>query len=205
MAKYDFINNFRVARNLYIHAQIMADGATLDAPAKERRLLRGALWLASVSVAKFDAADFAELGLDRQMELGDAVGEFLAVAKTVPLTAFPTPEQFTKGLCAFEKIQAFLSVGVVFNDEDVVFQNVMRGFDYPDQMINWDFRFDWDSTGDPGVWVRYYIDELPTPRNLIIRQMSAWSRMLEPLLARAGISRFLYPSVRTAAEHKSLT
>jgi hypothetical protein len=62
MAKQEFLDNFRVARNLFMHSQVQADSSQIDPQALERRLVRSAIWLTPKSVKGFSPDDFAELG-----------------------------------------------------------------------------------------------------------------------------------------------
>src|SRR5260370_4500270 len=84
MAKQDFLSNLGSARNLFVHPRQGGNGSSLDPQATAQRLARAAIWLAPKSVAGFNAADFPELGLDRQRALQGAVREFLAGANPGP-------------------------------------------------------------------------------------------------------------------------
>src|SRR5437660_6732305 len=108
MAKQEFLDNFRVARNLFMHPQVQADSSQIDPQDLERRLVRSAIWLTPKSVKGFSPDDFAELGPARQRELSDAIREFLSVAQQVPPTAPATPEQFKAASVAFAKAVALL-------------------------------------------------------------------------------------------------
>src|SRR4051812_28139365 len=100
MAKQEFLDNFRVARNLFVHPRVETDSPNLDREALERRIARAAIWLTPKSVKGFNADDFAELGPDRQRELQAAVGEFLEVASQVPSKDPATSEQLGKATTA---------------------------------------------------------------------------------------------------------
>ena len=84
MAKQEFLENLRVARNLFVHPRVEADSRQIDTGAVAQLLARAAIWLTPKSVKGFNAADFPELGLDKQKELQDAYQAFMAVAKEVP-------------------------------------------------------------------------------------------------------------------------
>ena len=74
MARQDFLSNFRVARNLFVHPRLDGSGPNLDPQTTAERLARAAIWLTPKSVAGFNAADFPELGFDRKKALEDAKG-----------------------------------------------------------------------------------------------------------------------------------
>ena len=73
-----------------------------------RRLARSAIWLTPKSVKEFSAADFAELGPERQRDLEAAAQGFLQVAKHVPADQPATVEQYSKGATEFRKLVEIL-------------------------------------------------------------------------------------------------
>jgi hypothetical protein len=101
MAKQDFLDNFRVARNLFVHPVAQAESSRIDPQALERRPVRSAIWLTPKSVMGFSPDDFAELGPARQRELSEPIREFLSVAQKVPPTVMKAAlvrRQLTPGL-----------------------------------------------------------------------------------------------------------
>ena len=76
MAKQEFLENFRVARNLFLHNRFATQAQQASSKAPADKFARAAIWLTPKSVKGFDAADFAELGPDQQAELSAAVQEF---------------------------------------------------------------------------------------------------------------------------------
>jgi hypothetical protein len=100
MPKQEFLNNIRAARNLFVHPHAQEDSPGAGAQTTPERLARAAIWLAPKSVRGFDAADFGDLGSDRQRKLEDAVADFLAVANQVPLERPPTAEDGRTCTCA---------------------------------------------------------------------------------------------------------
>jgi hypothetical protein len=146
MAKHEFLENLRLARNLFTSPRLMVDDPSLDPQAWERLLFRRAIWLTPRSVAGFDVDDFKELGPDRQQELADAVREFLDVAGQVPPTAMPTNDQYTRGAAAMRKLLEFLGLYVGISEEEERFREAVRNLELPDWVVNWSYRFD---TGGP--------------------------------------------------------
>ena len=126
MAKHEFLENLRLARNLFTSPRLMVDDPSLDPQAWERLLFRRAIWLTPRSVAGFDADDFKELGPDRQRELADAVRDFLDVARQVPPTALPTNDQYTRGAAAFHKILAILALYMPMSQVEERFREAVR-------------------------------------------------------------------------------
>ncbi len=83
MSKREFLDNLRVARNLFVHGGVTADNRHLDPAALTRALTRAAIWLSPSAVKGFRADDFQELGAAQQPALADAVQAFERVAKQV--------------------------------------------------------------------------------------------------------------------------
>ena len=77
----EFLSNFRIARNLYIHSEGPTPISGFDAGKIDERLVRAAIWLTPRTLAGFNVSDFREIGRDRQKELEDSANDFLAVAR----------------------------------------------------------------------------------------------------------------------------
>jgi hypothetical protein len=60
--KQEFLSNFQLSRNLFVHSRVEGDSPTIDANTVTEASTRGALWLTHKSVEGFNAADFCELG-----------------------------------------------------------------------------------------------------------------------------------------------
>ena len=84
MNKRDFLDNLRVARNLFVHGRVTTDSRHLNSAALAQALTRAAIWLTPSSVKGFRADDFQELGMAQQQALADAVQEFERVARQAP-------------------------------------------------------------------------------------------------------------------------
>src|SRR5215831_14700493 len=120
MSKQDFLNNFRIARNLFMHPRVETDSPHLDPQAIEQKLARAAIWLTPRSVKGFNASDFPELGRDRQRELQTAVRDFLEIANRVPANKPATTEQYNNAAAMFVKILEILAPYLAEPDEDRV-------------------------------------------------------------------------------------
>lgn len=204
MARHEFLENLRLARNLFTAPRLMVDDPTLDPQAWERLLFRRALWLTPRSVEGFDVDDFKELGPDRQRELDDAVREFLNVAKQVPPTATPTNDQYTRAAAALRKLLDFLALYVGMSEEEERFREVVGNLALPDWVVNWSYRFDTDYYDDPVIRVTLFIDERTAPRIEVVRFTNELSSTLYHALSKAGINRQVYPRVHGVLEHKTM-
>jgi hypothetical protein len=202
MAKHEFLENLRLARNLFTSPRLMVDDPSLDPQAWERLLFRRAIWLTPRSVAGFDVDDFKELGPDRQRELADAVREFLDVARQVPPTASPTNDQYTRGVAAFHKILAILALYVPMSQVEERFREAVRDLALPDWVVNWSYRFEDNYYDEPIIRVTLFIDEQTAPRIEGVRFMHDLSSTLIQVLSRAGIDRRPYVHVDGALEYK---
>jgi len=203
MAKQDFLDNFRIARNLFFHARVAADSTQADPQAIEQRVARAAIWLTPKSVKGFNADDFAELGLDRQRELQAAVREFSDVAQQVPPNAPATPEQLGNATVAFEKMLQILMPYLPTPQDGDKVEEALKSVDFPSWVVNWDYELESDEDGSPGVWVNLYADESSAPRKEFGRVASRMTTKIREALSRVGSPRWPYIRMRTAVEHKS--
>src|SRR5262245_44996308 len=131
MSKQEFLNNFRIARNLFFHPRVETDGPALDPKTLAQKLTKAAIWLTPHSVAGFDAADFSELGPDRQSALQAAVREFLGVANRVPANQVATTEQYSNAASAFETILALLAPYLATPDEGILIAKTLGRMELP--------------------------------------------------------------------------
>src|SRR5205823_5336662 len=143
--KRDFLANFRIARNLFVHGKVVAGNPALDAAAIERTLARAAIWLTPKSVSDFNAADFSELGASRQQELLSAVQSFLAVAREVPSDRPATAEQYGNAAVAFGKILTILEPYLPLPDEGRSVEAALRTVKFPAWVVNWDYELGSDA------------------------------------------------------------
>jgi hypothetical protein len=199
VAKQEFLDNFRAARNLFVH------NASLDPESQEHRIARGALWLVPKSVAGFDVDDFRELGPDRQQELADGVREFLAVAKQVTPSDTATADQLTEARAAFGKIAAILAPYLPTHPEVTRTEEAVQTVEIPDWVANWEFELTSDWQGEPAVLFTFYVDEQTAPRKQLSRLSSDLTSKIHRALSAVGIDRWPFPRVRTVFEYKSMS
>jgi hypothetical protein len=204
MAKQEFLDHFRVARNLFIHAPVEADNPHVDPAAAAQRLVRAAVWLTPKSVKGFSADDFPELGPDRQRELQAAAQAFLDVAQEVPPDRAATAEQYRDAAIAFGKMLEILQPYLPAPDEGEKLARALRSVELPPWVVNWDYELGRDDTGGPAVWVNLVADQSAATPAEFGRLASRLTQKLLQALSAAGVSRWPYIRVRTAAEYKSV-
>ncbi|MCI0461698.1 MAG: hypothetical protein L0Z62_32505 [Gemmataceae bacterium] len=204
MAKQDFLDNLRVARNLLFHARAETGSPHLDPQALERTSAQAAIWLTPKSVQGFNAEDFPELGPDRQRELQAAVREFLEVANQVPPKAPATPEQLRIATAAFATILKILQPYLPTPQEGEKVEEALKSIEFPPWVVNWDYELDTDQYDEPAVWVNLFIEEGSAPRAEFVRLAPEMTRKLLQALTAAGSDRWPYIRVRTAVEHKTV-
>ncbi len=150
----------------------------------------------------FNAADFPELGLDRQAELQTAVQNFLEVARQVPANQAATPEQYGNATVAFLKILEILQPYLPMPDEARKVEKALRGVTFPPWVVNWDYELGSDEEGGPAVWVNVFAGD-GAPRSDFGRFASQIIPKIRQALSTEGINRWPYVRLRTAAEHKT--
>ncbi|HEY7426358.1 MAG TPA: hypothetical protein VH682_19150 [Gemmataceae bacterium] len=201
-SKRDFLENFRIARNLFVHGKVAADSPTIDTAAIERTLARAAIWLTSKSVSGFNAADFPELGASRQQELLSAVQSFLAVAREVPSDRPATAEQYGNAAVAFAKILTILEPYLPLPDEAKSVEAALRTVKFPAWVVNWDYELGSDADDVPAVWVYVFADDQTLPRTQLGRAASELTTSIRQAFQTARINRGSYVRLKTAVEHK---
>ncbi len=203
MSKRDFLNNLRVARNLFVHPRVYTDSRHLDPNASTQTLVRAAIWLTPSSVKGFKADDFPEIGSARQRELAEAIREFEQVARQVPPDEPANGEQFTRGTAAFAKVLTILDPYLPSHEEAAQVRAALTTIDLPPWVINWDYELGSDEDGIPAVWVTLYADEKTVPPDQFGRRVSEMIPKLRSALSAAGVRRWPFVRLSTAAEHKA--
>jgi hypothetical protein len=203
MSKRDFLDNLRVARNLFVHGGVTTDSRHLDPAASTRALTRAAIWLTPSAVKGFRAEDFQELGTADQRALADAVQEFERVATQVPPDAPATEQQFREAKAALEKVLTILGNYLPNHEEATPIRNALGSLDFPPWVLNWDYEVGSDEDGVPAVWVTLYADEKAVPPDQLGRRASEMIPKFRSALTAAGIRRWPYIRMRTAQEHKA--
>jgi hypothetical protein len=204
VAKQDFLDNVRVARNLFAHPRVQVNGPQVAPESMERQMARAAIWLTPKSVAGFSVDDFSELGPNRKRELADAVQEFLAVAKQVPPAVPATRHQREKASLAFVKLLEILAPYLPTHEEAVKVQDALQTVEFPEWVANWNYELGSDADDLPAVWVTLFVDEQSAPMKQLGRLALGLTALIQRALAAAGITRWPYLRVRTAVEHKSM-
>jgi hypothetical protein len=199
MSKRDFLDNLRVARNLFVHGGASTDGRRLDPAA----LTRAAIWLTPSSVKGFRVGDFPELGTAQQRALADAVQEFERVAKQVPPDGPATDQQFNDAKAALEGILSILGNYLPNHEEAAQIRTALATLDFPPWVLNWDYEVGSDEDGGPAVWITLYADERGFPPDQFGRRAIEMLPKLRSALTTAGIRRWPYIRMRTAREYKA--
>ena len=203
MSKKDFLDNVRVARNLFVHGGVTTDSRHLDAAVATQALTRAAIWLTPSSVKGFRADDFQELGAAQQRALADAVQEFERVARQVPPDAPATDQQFSEAQAALERILTILGNYLPSHEEATQIRTALAMLDFPPWVLNWDYEVGSDEDGVPAVWVTLYADERAVPPDQFGRRASEMIPKLRSSLTAAGIRGWPYLRMRTAKEYKA--
>lgn len=199
----EFLSNIRVARNLFFHSPIPANSSQIDNDEVARTLARAAVWLTPKSINGFRVADFPELGPQGQGDLQEAVQDFEAVAKQVPADLPATSEQYQRAVHAVLRILAILNPYLPVPEEAKNVETVLRSVNFPDWIVNWDFELGSDSEGMAALWVNLFVDGASVPLSQLGRHVLELTSEIRHDLRAAGVSRWPYFRVRTAAEHKS--
>ncbi len=203
MSKKDFLDNVRLARNLFVHGHATSDSRHLDPAALTRALIRAAIWLTPKAVESFNEADFAELGPVRQRALERAVQEFESIARQVPPDAPASDAQVSQAGDALRRILEILAGYMPTDDEELQIRNALAKLDYPSWVRNWDFESGSNEDGEPSVWVTLYADEGAVSPQLLGRRATEMIPKIRAALRSAGVRRWPYLRVWTALEYQT--
>jgi hypothetical protein len=150
MAKVEFLQNFRTARNLFYHRG-KTSRPSRDPRTVEAQLSAETVWLAPSSVRGFSVREFQELSPDDRNRLKENVERFLQVAKEVPPVRPPTPEQAREAIDAFLGMQEILEPYFVTGGEDGQVRQILERVLASKDILTWDYELGSDSTGDDVV------------------------------------------------------
>jgi hypothetical protein len=202
MPKQEFLQNLRIARSFFARPRVRTDSPALDPQEAEKMILRAAIWLTPKSVEGFNRDDFSELGPQQQPELQAAIDEFLRVARQVPPTQPPSPEQFQAAQASLAKVLSILKPFLPISQEGEEVEEALQNVDLPLWVANWDYELENDEYETPSVWINLYVDETVAPRKELGRFASQITKKFLQALSAAGNPRWPYVRVRTALEHK---
>lgn len=206
MARQEFLDNVRAARNLFVHdrGRVYPADSPIDSQSLERRKARAAIWLVPKSVAEFDADDFRGLGPDHQRELAEAVRDFREVAEQVPPSEAATPDQLSRASSAFARLVGLLDPYLPTPEEVLKVREAIATIDLPGWVDNWNYELGNDHDEEPAVWVTIIADEHDAPRKQFARFSSELTAKLHRALSAFGIDRWPYVRMRLGIEQKSL-
>jgi hypothetical protein len=203
MAKHEFLQNLRTARNVFFH-RVGPQAAHEDPRDPKAQVARALIWLAPSSVSGFDPSEFTELSSDVREQLKDRVQQFLDVAKHVGPDKKPTEDEVQRAMLAFLDVVRLLDPYLSATEEAQKVREVLEGVDFPPGVVTWEYEIGADATGDPAVWIWLFVDEDVVQRKEVSRVTTAVREKIRDALAAAGIRRWPYVRVRTAAEQRAL-
>jgi hypothetical protein len=204
MSKQEFLQNLRIARNLFAHPRVQSDSPALDPQELEKAIARAAIWLTPKSVEGFNLDDFSELDPQRQQELQAAIDDFLRVARQVPPTQPASQQQLHAAQASFAKILVILEPFLPTPDEGKQVDEALKSAEFPPWVANWDYELGSDQDEVPSVWINLYVDETIAPRKELGRFASQMTAKFREALSAADNHRWPYVRVRTAVEHKTV-
>lgn len=203
MAKLEFLQNLKTARNLFFH-RVRTDHPALDAKKIAGQLERAAIWLTPSSVRGFDLRDFPELSAPIRNQLKDNIDRFVQVAKRVPPTKPAEPQEIKEAMTALLKVIEILNPYLPSGGELQKVQEALQRIKYPNFVRNFEFELRTDSTGDPAVWVWVFVDDSAAQREEFTEMGSEVEERIRNALSEAGITRWPYVRFRTPAEQRAL-
>lgn len=203
VAKQEFLQNLRTARNLFFH-RVQTDHPGLDPRSIESQLSGAAIWLTPSSIKGFDPNDFRELSPERREELKRLIDRFTRVAKQVPPTKPATLEQIRVATDFFLRVVEILDPYLSSPGEHEKIREVLKGIQYPPFVLTWDYELAPDSTGDPAVWIRIFVDDEAAKSKDFPGELMKIERKIRTSFANAGVHRWPFVRFRAASEQRAL-
>jgi hypothetical protein len=203
MAKLEFLQNLKIARNLFAH-RVQTDHPSLDPRKVEGQLERAAIWLTPSSVKGFDDRDFPELPATVRGELKDSVAQFVRVAKKVPPTKPPKPQDVKEAMSALLKVIKILDRYLATDAETKHIQDALQQVKFPSFVRNFEFELRPDWTDDPAIWVWIFVDDAAAGQQDFPAAAAKIEQSVRDALAAAGVARWPYVRFRTVSEQRAL-
>jgi hypothetical protein len=201
MSKLEFLQNLRLARNLYVH-HVHTDSSTLDA-SKIEATLRGAdLWLTPSVVKGFAAEDFPELTEEARSKLKTGVERFRRVAEQVPDNGPATAEQAREASEALRDVIGILTPYLAGGTEADHVRRVLKQADFPPSVKSFDFELGEDATGDPAAWIWIIVDDAASDSQDFASTASEIRQRVRKAFAEARILRWPYVRFRSVSEER---
>ena len=202
-SKREFLDNLRIARNLFYHPQVASDSTNINTDQVARTLARAAIWLTPKSMQGFNADDFPELGAQQQQALKDAVQEFNAIASQVPAKSCATTEQYSAAAVAFLKTLSLLESYIPLPQEAKKIERVLQSLDFDSYVVNWDYELSTDEDGAAKIRINLFVDDEIIQTNRLGRIASELTLKIHQKLKDAKINRWPYLRIRSATDHKA--
>lgn len=205
MGKYEFLANFRTARNLYTNSRVRTDHSQLDPQTVANSIARAAIWLTPRSVQDFQVEDFAELGPQGQQELAEAMREFKEIANQVPATESATDEQLLKSGLAFQRLIKILEPYFPPWKEMLRIQKVLAAVstEFPNWVVNWDVKIGSDAYDEPAIRLTIYVDDQTASHHEYGKAITLLNLKIYHALLDADIQLWPFIRLQSAAEHKA--
>ncbi len=196
MALSEFVESVRIGAG-FLSPEVWADSAYQPSEKISRALQLADIWLTPAVVNGFSESDFVSLTVEDRARLREAVEGFRAIASCVNSSGPASQDQVDQALPHFLTILDIVRPYIANKEALAVRRAVWSACEkYQDWIPSFDFKLDWDSVGDPGVWVWLILnDDVDVMTRGVQLQLSEVRRTIRSELSKAGIASALYASV----------
>ena len=153
MALPEFLESVRIGAS-FLSPEVWADSADPSTEKLARSLQLADIWLTPAVVKGYSETDFVSLPSEARERLREAVNEFRAAATAVDPVGPATREQvdraFPHFLTILEVVRPYIANPEALDVRRAVWRACGK---YQDWIPSFDYKLDWDSEGEPAVWV----------------------------------------------------
>ncbi len=193
MALPEFLESVRIGAS-FLSPEVWADSAHQSAEKLARSLQLADIWLTPAVVKGYSEGDFVSLPVGERERLREAVAEFRVAARDVNPVGPATPGQVDRALPHFltilEIVRPYIANREALDVRRAVWQACGK---YRDWIPSFDYKLDWDSEGEPAVWVWLILnDDVDVMTRDTQLRLAEVRDAIGTKLARAEIHRALY-------------
>lgn len=205
MSLIDFWTNVKTASG-FISPSVEVDSSQLNGNNIQQVITSAVIWLTPRAVQGFDEDDFIFLSKKEQAELKQCVTEFKIIADSVPRNQPASKESIERAEPAFRRIIEILQIDTYENAE---YYRIAKLLDALKQKLpKWvkdiKYRFDYDSTGDPAVWIWVIADDTESEKKTFFDDVIDIHSIIKSTLQMHGVQLWPYLGVRTVTEQSEV-
>ncbi len=182
------------------------DSPKLDTTQYEKFFQRSEEWLNPNAVANFNEGDWSFLTGAERGKLADCVRDFVAATQAPGSASSITEASRTQARVAFQGVLEVLRPDKFGDPEALVIgkelESRLQGT-FPDWVNGLRIDTDYDSTGEPGIWIWAEIDDAAAADDVLLNNYNTVEDQLRTALKQMNVTRWPYVRIRTTSEQSA--